>query len=123
MQDRRNVNKRELKGYRRVLRNNLTPAEAALWKCLKAGGLNGTKWRRQFSVGSYILDFYCPLYKLGIELDGSCHYTMCGDVRDLDRDEVLASCGIRVLRFENKEVWDNIERVLEAISLALTNSK
>ena len=114
MQDRRNVNKRELKGYRRVLRNNLTPAEAALWKCLKAGGLNGTKWRRQFSVGSYILDFYCPEIKLAIELDGEVHNGQ--ELHDEQRSYYLSKVAqIVVMRFENHLVFEHPEVILDSI--------
>ncbi len=119
MSDRRTVNKKELKPFRRNLRKNLTPAEVALWQCIKAGKLNGSKWRRQFSVGSYILDFYCPACKLCIELDGEAHYTMQGDTYDYDRDKFLESIGIRVLRFENSEIWNDIDFVLETIARKL----
>ena len=105
----------ELKDCRRKLRKNMTPAEATLWNFLKAGQLKGTHWRRQYSVSDYILDFYCPIYKLCIELDGQEHYTMQGDTRDFDRTEFLNSKGIKVIRFENKEIWENPEQVLETI--------
>ena len=114
----RSVNRKELKGYRRELRNNLTPAEAVLWKHLKADRLNGTSWRRQFSVGDYILDFYCPACKLCGELDGASHFTMQGDVYDCERNIFLESLGIRILRFENREIWEHIDLVLESISQA-----
>ena len=104
-----------LKGLHRELRKNMTPAEVALWQQLKAGRLNGTHWRRQYSVDKYILDFYCPIYKLCIELDGQDHYTMQGDTKDYDRTIFLNSKNIEVIRFENKEIWENIELVLETI--------
>ena len=116
-------NKPELKFLRRELRKNMTPAEVALWQQLKAGRLNGTHWRRQYSVNRYILDFYCPIYKLCIELDGQEHYTMQGDTRDFDRTIFLNSIGIEVIRFENKEIWENIEQVLETIKLKLEEIK
>ena len=109
----------ELKNLRRELRKNMTPAEVALWQQLKAGRLNGTHWRRQYSVDRYILDFYCPIYKLCIELDGQEHYTMQGDTRDYDRTIFLNSKGIEVIRFENKDIWENIEQVLETIKVRL----
>ncbi|MBR4989368.1 MAG: endonuclease domain-containing protein [Bacteroidaceae bacterium] len=108
-----------LKEFRRKLRKNMTPAEIALWQHLKAGKLNGTHWRRQYSVDKYILDFYCPIYKLCIELDGQEHYTMQGDKKDYDRDEFLKSKDITIIRFENREIWENIEMVLEAIKFNL----
>ena len=109
------TNKPELKQLRRKLRKNMTPAEVALWQQLKAGRLDGTHWRRQYSIDKYILDFYCPMLKLCIELDGQEHYTMQGDTRDFDRTIFLNSIGIEVVRFENKEVWENIEYVIETI--------
>ena len=109
----------ELKNLRRELRKNMTPAEAVLWQRLKAGRLDGTHWRRQYSVNRYILDFYCPIYKLCIELDGQDHYTMQGDTRDYDRTIFLNSKSIEVIRFENKDIWENIEQVLETIKVRL----
>lgn len=113
------VNRREMKWFRKRLRANMTPAEAILWKQIKAAKLKGTKWRRQFSVGNYILDFYCPQCKLCIELDGSEHYTMHGDTYDCVRSEYLISKGITILRFENKEIYDNIDKVLDVITAHL----
>lgn len=66
-------NKQEFKNVRKKLRNNLTPAEASLWNYLKEGQLLGRKFRRQSSIGKYIVDFYCPKEKLAIELDGEVH--------------------------------------------------
>ena len=108
-------NSKRLKELRRTLRNNPTPAESELWKHLKADKLDGLRWRRQFSVEDYILDFYCPSIRLCIELDGNEHFTMQGDTADFDRTEILHSKGIKVLRFENREIWEGIERVLEHI--------
>ncbi len=123
MQEKSDSNRRELKNLRRELRNNPTPAESALWKHLKADKLEGTHWRRQFSIANYILDFYCPAIKLCIELDGQEHYTMQGDTADFDRTEFLNSKGIKVIRFENKEIWENIERVLEYIKEEIKERK
>ena len=109
-------NRRELKGLRKELRNNATTAEAALWTCLKSSQLDGRKFRRQHSFGdSIIVDFYCPGERLVVELDGAHHFDPVGMGNDMLRDEFLGEQGIRVLRFENKEVFDDMERVLEAI--------
>lgn len=59
-------NLRYLKGYRKRLRNHLTPAEASMWKLLQSRQIDGKKFRRQHSVGNYILDFYCPSQQLAI---------------------------------------------------------
>ncbi|WP_439880939.1 endonuclease domain-containing protein [Pontibacter sp. MBLB2868] len=111
-------NRRYLKENRRHLRNNLTPAEAELWKHLKGGSLEGRKFRRQHSAGNYILDFYCPFEKLAIELDGQVHNNDAAEYADYERDLWLRSLNIRVLRFENKEVFEHLESVLQRIRSA-----
>jgi very-short-patch-repair endonuclease len=108
-------NKKELKENRRTLRNNMTSAEAKLWDHLKKKGLDGKKFRRQHSIGNYILDFYCPGEKLCIELDGEGHYTSAGYEYDLIRTGYLNSLNIKVCRIENKRVFENMEGVLQEI--------
>src|SRR2546423_2273120 len=63
----------ERKEFRIRLRKNLTSAEATMWKILKSSKFEGRKFRRQHSVGKYVLDFYCPAERLAIELDGEAH--------------------------------------------------
>jgi len=63
------------------------------------------------------LDFYCPKENLAVELDGHEHFTMIGEEKDRIRDEYLNGVNIQVLRFENKEVFENLEGVLEKIKL------
>ena len=108
-------NRPELKEIRKQLRNNSTSAEASLWIFLKGKQLENRKFRRQFSVGNYVLDFYCPAEKIAVELDGAGHFTDAGYQRDQDRDAYLASLGIKVLRFENVEVFKALESVLDQI--------
>lgn len=108
-------NRKELETFRKDLRNNLTSAEAALWMELKGKQLDGRKFRRQHSVGSYILDFYCPVEKLCIELDGAGHFTLEGMAYDKKRTEYLNSLNIRVIRFKNLEVFEQMEKVLSEI--------
>lgn len=109
-----------LKSNRKQLRNNLTPAEASLWKLLQGKKLGARKFRRQHSVGNYILDFYCPSEKLAIELDGAGHYTEEGIKKDEVRTTFLNAFGIKVIRFENKLIFENTEWVLEEISRSFT---
>ena len=113
-------NKKELTKLRKVLRNNLTPAEATLWKNIKSKQTCNTQWRRQFSIGKYILDFYCPKAKLAIELDGKEHYTIEGDIYDYDRDNFISTKGIKILRYENRVIWESLEHVIEEINKELT---
>ena len=105
----------ELSKYRRNLRRSLTPAEARLWTLLKGSRLDGRKLRRQHSVGKYILDFYCPSEKLAVELDGEGHFTLPGVSYDANRRRYLERCGIRVIRFENEDVFQSEEWVLYEI--------
>lgn len=104
-----------LKTFRKELRNNLTPAEASLWSMLKNKQLDGRKFRRQHSVANYILDFYCPEERLAVELDGEVHNAIAQAEYDKDRDLFLQNTGIKVLRFENRLVFENPEGVLHAI--------
>jgi very-short-patch-repair endonuclease len=108
-------NRRPLKQFRKDLRNNLTPAEAVLWTYLQKKQLDGKKFRRQHSIGNYIVDFYCPAEKLAVELDGAGHFTPEEEEHDLDRDKYLMALGIKVLRYENRDIWNNIEAVLDDI--------
>ena len=107
------ANATEQKDYRKALRNNMTAAEATLWRALKGRGAGGMKFRRQQGIGPYILDFYCPGYRLGIELDGASH-----DYKyeyDEQRTEYLRQQGIRVLRFSNQQVFTSMQGVLAEI--------
>ncbi|MDA8434292.1 MAG: endonuclease domain-containing protein, partial [Nitrospiraceae bacterium] len=114
-------NKTALRENRRRLRNSLTPAEARLWALLKNSRLAGRKFRRQHSVGQYVLDFYCPSEKLCIEVDGAAHYTDGGWEYDSARTEYLGAFNIRVLRFENKDILENAEGIVEEIRKNLTS--
>jgi very-short-patch-repair endonuclease len=105
----------ELKSFRKELRKNLTPAEAKLWTALKNKQLQGRRFRRQYSVGKYIHDFYCPEEKLAVELDGAGHFSFAGSEYDVERDAFMQYYDVKVLRFENKLVWEDLEYVLEEI--------
>jgi very-short-patch-repair endonuclease len=121
MSDYQSFNRGEHKERRRFLRSNGTSAEAVMWMMLKERKLLGKKFRRQFGVGPYILDFYCPEAKLCVELDGAGHFTWMGNEHDTNRTEYLLLVhGIRVLRFENEQVFKCPEGVLSEIKDALT---
>ena len=107
-------NRNYLKDRRKNLRNNATSAEQKLWDELKHKK-TGYKFRRQYSVNNYILDFYCVELKLCIELDGDSHNGVEAVDYDLARDKYLESVGIETLRFFNEEVFDDINKVLERI--------
>jgi very-short-patch-repair endonuclease len=98
----------------------MTPAEIFLWSFIKGKQLDGRKFRRQHSVGNYILDFYCPAEKLAIELDGAHHFTSAGFEYDEQRTLYLNSLNIRVVRFENKDVFEQTEYVIDEIKRNFT---
>jgi very-short-patch-repair endonuclease len=97
----------------RNLRQNLTPAEQILWQHLRNRKLHGLKFRRQHPIGRFIVDFYCPEYRLIVELDGEIHDRQVE--YDMARTEQLQADGDRVLRFQNQEVLDRLSWVLEQI--------
>ena len=109
-------NEERLKVIRRALRSNATSAEAVLWKFLQKNQLRGRKFRRQHSIGPYVVDFYCPAEQLAIELDGEVHNDPGRREYDGEREAYLRDQDIRGVRFENKEVFENLEIVLEGIA-------
>jgi very-short-patch-repair endonuclease len=108
-------NKNILKPFRKQLRNRSTSAEAVLWTELKSRKLDGRKFRRQQSIGNFIVDFYCAEEKLIIELDGESHGDYSKIEEDLKRDNTLIAEGYKVLRFENRVVFQDIEWLKEQI--------
>jgi len=112
-------NRQVLKFRRKELRNNSTPAEKLLWSMLQHSNLGGYKFRRQHSVGAYILDFYCPSEKLAVELDGDSHFTGEAIEYDRERTAYLNALNIKVLRFLNTDVYDNLNVVCEKILLEI----
>lgn len=103
-------------GFRKELRKQSTAAEALLWKRLKAGQVEGLKFRRQHSIGSYVMDFYCPHLKPCIELDGNVHDSEAAREHDDVRTEFINHYGITVLRFSNEVVLDgHIDRIIHCI--------
>lgn len=115
-------NRGHLKQTRKDLRNNATAAEATLWRFLQKSQLEGRKFRRQHSIGNYIVDFYCPEEKLVVELDGEGHFHQSGFEYDQERTSYLQSLNLRVLRFENEEVFKATESVLSKIKSAFRKS-
>ena len=96
------------KVFRKKLRRSATPQEVILWARLRRGQM-GYKFRRQHSIGKYIVDFYCSEKKLIIEIDGSQHIN---NIADISRTEYLNKLGFKVLRFWDNEINNNIEGVL-----------
>jgi len=108
-----------LKARRKDLRNNCTPAEAVLWKPLQRRQMLGKKFRRQFSISRYIVDFFCVECGIAIELDGASHFQELRAEYETARTIYLMESGIEVLRFENRDVHEKLEVVLETIRDAI----
>ncbi|GAB3795847.1 hypothetical protein GCM10028819_12410 [Spirosoma humi] len=105
---------------RRELRKTQTSTESMLWERLRSGQLEGRKFRRQHSVGVYVLDFYCPAERLCIEIDGTSHQTSEAVVHDEIRDTTLAQLQIKTLRISNEEVETDMESVISKIKVYFT---
>lgn len=101
--------------FRRQLRRNSTSAEVILWQALRNKQVKGRKFRRQHTIGRYIVDFFCLEEKLVIEVDGHSHYNTGTSHADEVRDAWLRAQGYKVIRFENEEVYRHLERVIWAI--------
>lgn len=112
-------NRSSEKDLRRRLRKEMPRAEVILWSRLRRGQLRGHRFRRQYSIGPYSVDFYCAQARLAIELDGDTHFTPEAKQSDARRQQYIESFGIRVLRFTNVELYDNLDGVIEAIARAL----
>ncbi len=100
----------------RTLRQNSTYPEQLLWVRLRAGRLAGLKFRRQYPVGPFVADFYCHEMRLIIELDGNSHAGHA--TYDRDRTEYIEKYSIRVIRFGNDDVLNDLDAVLTSILLA-----
>ena len=117
-----NSNRNELTSLRKNLRNHGTSAEAFLWTKIKGRQLSGYRFRRQFSIDKYILDFYCPQLHLAVELDGAVHQGTLGQPveHDVERDKILKEkYGIHIVRFENRMVFENLKSVIWQIEDAI----
>ncbi|MGH7800206.1 MAG: endonuclease domain-containing protein [Thermodesulfobacteriota bacterium] len=107
---------KNLKSLARELRKNMTDAEKLLWSKVRRKQFRGYQFYRQRIIGNYIVDFYCPKSKLVIEIDGGQHYSEVGVDTDRLRDKYITDLGLRVLRFTNLDVLQNIEGILEHIN-------
>ena len=105
-------NRTYLRIFRKSNRKSLTLAEAFLWNHLKRKQLDGRKFRRQHSIGNYIVDFYCASERLIIELDGEVHNNPTALSRDQERSVFFKKKGFKVIRFENQMVFTYLSSVL-----------
>ena len=108
-------NRNSEKEKRRQLRKSMPAAEALLWSKIRAKRLLGRKFRRQYSVGPYVVDFYCPELKLAVEVDGDSHFQPGALEKDQRRQAFIESFDIKFLRFTNEDVTRNTDGVLDVI--------
>ncbi len=109
-----------LKSLRQSLRESQTVAEKELWQQLRAKRFFGYKFFRQYSVGKYILDFYCPALSLAIEADGGGHAERVD--YDQERTNYLKLNNITVLRFWNNDIMKNLDGVLSEVHNWILNN-
>ena len=102
-------------GLARNLRKNMTYPETILWSRIRLKQLKGYQFYRQKPIDEYVVDFYCPKARLVIELDGSQHKFVASIKKDTVKDNNLGNLGLKVFRFNNNDVTENIEGVLERI--------
>jgi very-short-patch-repair endonuclease len=100
---------------RKSLQHSMPEAEVILWSKLQHRQVNGLKFRRQYSVDRFVVDFYCPELKLAIEVDGDSHFQMGAEQHDEVRETFIKQYGIKFLRFTNSDVRENLYGVLTQI--------
>lgn len=106
---------RKLLQFSQLLRNNSTSTERYLWSRLRLKQVSNNQFYRQKPIGEHIVDFYCPKAKLVIEIDGDSHFYQEGIEKDKTRDDYLRKRGLKVLRFSNSDITNNIEGVIQRI--------
>jgi len=94
----------------------MTKAEAIVWQKLRCKQIENCKFRNQYSVDRFVLDFYSPEIKLAIEIDGESHFQEGVAQYDEERQVFIESAGIQFLRFTNQDVYENLNGVLETIA-------
>lgn len=113
-------NRSGLKKFRRSLRNDRSPAEHILWRYLRGRQMLGYKFRRQHSIGRWIVDFYCPELRVAIEVDGDSHYSDTGVAADRERENYFRQFGIRTIHVRNDLVLGGELLVVEQLKQLIT---
>jgi len=112
-----------LKPRARALRSNLTDAEQRLWTRLRRKQILGVQFYRQRTIGNYIVDFYAPAAELVVEVDGAQHLAPANTEYDKRRSEYLEERGLKVLRFDDRQVLLELESVIQVIFRAVGESQ
>ncbi len=106
------LNPKRTKKKRQCLRNNMTKWEIRLWNDLKQRKMLGFKVRRQYGVNNFVIDFYCPELRLGIEVDGEIHFQYGRNTQDQKKDKLLKDLGIRVIRISTLDMEEDYESIV-----------
>jgi very-short-patch-repair endonuclease len=115
----KHYNKPSEKDKRRKLRQNQTNAEELVWRFLRKRQMSGYKFRRQYSVDHFVIDFYCPELKLAIEVDGESHNEPGQQKKDKSRQKHLESFNIKFVRIKDEELLGNPEKAFGKIENAI----
>lgn len=107
----------------RALRKRMPEAEVILWSKLQRRQLGGCKFRRQYGVGRYSIDFYCPKLKLVVEVDGDGHLRADREKKDRVRQKYIEGFGIQFIRFGNEDIHRNLDGVLTKLEEAVEERK
>lgn len=110
-------NKNSEKEKRRSLRQNIVKAEKIIWDKIRNRQIEDCKFRRQYSVDKFVIDFYSPILKLAIEIDSESHFQEGAAEYDRERQMYIESLGIKFIRFTNNDVYENLDGVLESIAM------
>lgn len=117
----RAFNKKSIQLNRRLLRFNQTLAEKTVWLFIRRRQIENTRFLRQYSVDKFIIDFYSPEVKLGIEIDGDSH--LGNEEQDKHRQAYIEQYNIKIIRFTNEQVFGNMDKVLRTITEEIRNRK
>lgn len=104
---------------RQALRKSMPKAEVIMWSYLRKRQIKGLKFRRQYSVGDFIIDFYSPQLRLGIEIDGESH--LRSETKDTERQDFIESKDIKLVRYWNIDIYENIDGVIEDLIHQIEN--
>jgi very-short-patch-repair endonuclease len=115
----KHFNKPSEKTKRRKLRQNQTNAEELVWRFLRNRQLSGFKFKRQFSVDHFVIDFYCPELKLAVEVDGASHNEPGQQKKDISRQKYLEAFDIKFVRIKDEELFGNPEKAFGKIEQAI----
>lgn len=108
-------NKSSEKEKLRKLRQKQTHCEKIVWMHLRNRKLIGYKFKRQYSIDKFIIDFYCPELKLAVEIDGSIHELEENKIYDLERQNYIEKYGIKFIRIKNEELLENPNKAFQRI--------